>query len=117
MLDDLLAREYDSAQYHCVHFVIEAYQRLYDRDISSAFMGLTGEVMTAHEHSRSMIINNRRLHVPSDGCIVLMNSLSNRAHVGIYHHGKVLHMNGRGAAWQDLRQLSRHYYEFKYYAP
>lgn len=115
-VDHLLSKDYDPSAYHCVHFVVEAARVLLERDYSESFIGLTGHVMSAHGHSHSMTIKNRRLHVPTEGCIVLMRSLCGRAHVGLFYGGKVLHLTERGAFYQDLRALNRHYFEFKYYA-
>ncbi|MDM1319855.1 hypothetical protein HXZ85_16390, partial [Empedobacter falsenii] len=43
-IDALLDRQYDPKKYHCVHFLIEAAQYLFEKDYSASFLGLTGDL-------------------------------------------------------------------------
>lgn len=116
-IDALLNRQYDATHYHCVHFVVDAAQYLFGRDYTDGFLGLTGTVNSAHACAGTKVIHNQRLNEPIDGCVVLMNNRLNKAHVGLFYCGRVLHLSERGVYFQDLRTMQRHYSGFKFYAP
>ena len=114
-IDPLLNRRYDTRQYHCVHFVIDAAKYLFERDYSNSFIGLTGAVDSALNTSRQTMLKNKRLKKPINGCIVLMTSLMNQSHVGLFYCGRVLHLTESGVYFQEIRSLKHHYFRFRYY--
>ena len=116
-IDPLLNRQYDATKYHCVHFVVDAAKYLFDLDYTPYFMSLAGQVSaqlkTAHvgyDFSQTV-----ELDKPKDGCVVLMLNLLNKAHVGLFYQGRVLHIAEQGVYFQELRSLQRNYSGFKYY--
>lgn len=114
-IDALLDRQYDPKKYHCVHFLIEAAQYLFDQDYSASFMGLTGDLKQSIQTSRDTTIKNNRIERPKDGCIVLMTNLLNSSHVGLFYCGRVLHLSEIGVHFQELRSLDRAYSRFRFY--
>lgn len=114
-VDALLDRQYDSKKYHCVHFLIEAAQYLFEKDYSASFLGLTGDLKQGIQTSRDTTIKNKRIERPKDGCIVLMTNLLNSSHVGLFYCGRVLHLSEIGVHFQELRSLERNYSRFRFY--
>lgn len=114
-VDALLDRQYDPKKYHCVHFLIEAAQYLFDKDYSESFLGLTGDLAKSIQTSRDTTIKNKRIERPKDGCIVLMTNLLNSSHVGLFYCGRVLHLSEIGVHFQELRSLERNYSRFRFY--
>lgn len=114
-IDALLDRQYDPKKYHCVHFLIEAAQYLFDKDYSASFLGLTGDLKQSIQTSRDTTIKNKRIERPKDGCIVLMTNLLNSSHVGLFYCGRVLHLSEIGVHFQELRSLERNYSRFRFY--
>lgn len=114
-IDALLDRQYDSKKYHCVHFLIEAAQYLFEKDYSASFLGLTGDLKQSIQTSRDTTIKNKRIERPKDGCIVLMTNLLNSSHVGLFYCGRVLHLSEIGVHFQELRSLERNYSRFRFY--
>lgn len=114
-VDALLDRQYDSKKYHCVHFLIEAAQYLFEKDYSPSFLGLTGDLKQSIQTSRNTTIKNKRIERPRDGCIVLMTNLLNSSHVGLFYCGRVLHLSEIGVHFQELRSLDRAYSRFRFY--
>ncbi len=114
-IDALLDRRYDSKNYHCVHFLIEAAQYLLNQDYSASFLGLTGDLSQSIQTSRNTTIKNKRLEKPEHGCIVLMTNLLNSSHVGLFYCNRVLHLSESGVYFQELRSLERNYSRFRFY--
>ncbi|MCU4365648.1 hypothetical protein KTG70_10915 [Acinetobacter variabilis] len=114
-VDALLDRQYDPKKYHCVHFLIEAAQYLFEKDYSESFLGLTGDLKQSIQTSRDTTIKNKRIERPKDGCIVLMTNLLNSSHVGLFYCGRVLHLSEIGVHFQELRSLERNYSRFRFY--
>ena len=114
-IDALLDRRYNSRDYHCVHFLIEAAKYLLDQDYSASFLGLTGDLTQSIKTSRNTKTNNKRLDGPIHGCIVLMTNLLNSSHVGLFYCGRVLHLSESGVYFQELRSLERNYSRFRFY--
>lgn len=114
-IDALLDRQYDPKKYHCVHFLIEAAQYLFEKDYSESFIGLTGDLKQSIQTSRDTTIKNKRIERPKDGCIVLMTNLLNSSHVGLFYCGRVLHLSEIGVHFQELRSLERNYSRFRFY--
>lgn len=114
-VDALLDRRYNPRSYHCVHFLIEAAQYLFNKDYSASFLGLTGDLAQSIRTSRDTIIKNKRLEKPIEGYIILMTNLLNSSHVGLFYCGRVLHLSENGVYFQELRSLERNYSRFRFY--
>ena len=114
-VDALLDRRYNARSYHCVHFLIEAAQYLFNKDYSASFLGLTSDLAQSIRTSRDTTVKNKRLEKPIEGCIVLMTNLLNSSHVGLFYCGRVLHLSENGVYFQELRSLERNYSRFRFY--
>lgn len=114
-IDPLLNRVYDDDHYHCVHFVIEAGQYLFDYDFTNCFLGMTGSLSTGVQTSRHTVSNSKRTQNPKDGTVVLMTNLMGKLHVGLYYGDSVLHLSEQGPRYQTLRSLNRLYNRIRFY--
>ena len=114
-VDALLDRRYNPRSYHCVHFLIEAAEYLFNKDYSASFLGLTGDLAQSIRTSRDTTVKNKRLEKPIEGCIVLMTNLLNSSHVGLFYCNRVLHLSESGVYFQELRSLERNYSRFRFY--
>lgn len=116
-IDPLLDRHYDPEKYHCVHFLIEAAQYLFDQDYSQSFVGLTSSLHETLQTSRHTAIHNRKLTEPIDGTIVLMTNINQSSHVGLFYGDRVLHLTELGVHFLPLRSLEKAYKRIRYYEP
>ena len=116
-IDPLLDRHYDPEKYHCVHFLIEAAQYLFDQDYSQSFIGLTSSLHETLHTSRHTAIHNRKLTEPINGTIVLMTNINQSSHVGLFYCGKVLHLTEMGTHFLPLITIQRFYKRIRYYEP
>lgn len=114
-IDPLLTRHYDPESYHCVHFLIEAGQYLFDQDYSDSFIGLTSSLHESLKVSRHTVMRHRQIDQPVDGTIVLMTNVKQSSHVGLFYCGRVLHLSEIGVHFQELRSLERNYSRFRFY--
>ena len=115
MIDALLDKRYDSDNYHCVHFVIDAGKHLFNYDFSPNFLGLDKSLTHNGTPSRHTVTHSQRADTPTDGTVVLITKLDNGLHVGLYLHGRVLHLTGQGVRFETVRALGRMYKRIRYY--
>lgn len=113
-IDPLLNRKFDHDNYHCVHFLIDAGKELFDYDFSHCFLGLTCSLDTLMLTKRGMKQANL-VNVSRDGTIVLMMTLDNRHHVGLYYCGRVIHLPENGPRFETLRSIKRRYKKVRFY--
>lgn len=114
-IDSLLDRQHDPVNYHCVHFVIEAGQYLYDYDFTDNFLGLAEPLSINGKPSRHTVKNSLPVTTLSNGTVVLMTKFDNGLHVGLYHEGLVLHLADNGVRYQSIRTLDILYKRIRYY--
>lgn len=116
-IDALLDRKYDPEKYHCVHFLIEAAQYLFEQDYSDSFIGLTTSLHETLRTSRHTATRNRQIGEPVDGTIVLMTNANQSSHVGLFYCGRVLHLTEMGVHFLPLITIQRFYKRIRYYEP
>ncbi|MCE6627773.1 hypothetical protein KSA08_06410 [Acinetobacter pittii] len=116
-IDSLLNRQYDPQHYHCVHFLLEAAEYLFEQDYSSSFIGLTGSLHETLKTSRHTVVKNRRIDHPIDGSIVLMTNQNQSSHVGLFYCGRVLHLTELGVHYLNIQVLKKFYKRIRYYEP
>ena len=114
-IDPLLNRKFDRDHYHCVHFLIDAGKHLFDYDFSHCFLGLTGSLNAELSLCKAGMEQGTLVTKPSDGTIVLMMTLDNRHHVGLYYCGRVLHLSELGTRYETLRSIKRQYKKVRFY--
>ena len=115
MIDALLDKRYDSDNYHCVHFVIDAGKHLFNYDFSPNFLGLDKSLTHNGTPSRHTVTHSQRADTPTDGTVVLITKLDNGLHVGLYLDGRVLHLTEQGVRFETVRALGRMYKRIRYY--
>lgn len=109
--------KYDPLRYHCVHFVIEAAQHIYQLDYSKCFIGLTGSIDETLKTSRETVHRNKRIDKPKEGCIVLMTYLNESSHVGLFFRNKIFHLTEQGVQRITLHQAKLLFKRIRYYEP
>ena len=114
-IDPLLNRKFDTENYHCVHFLLEAGKYLFDYDYSHCFLGLTGALDGTLSADKCNLEQGELVATPRNGTIVLMTALDNRHHVGLYYCDRVLHLSEVGPRFETLRSIKRQYKRAKYY--
>lgn len=114
-IDPLLGREFDRDNYHCVHFLIESGKYLFDYDFSHCFLGLTGSLNAELNPSKDSMSKGVLVDSANDGTIVLMTTLDNRQHVGLWYGGRVLHLSEVGTRFESIRSIKRQYKKVRFY--
>jgi len=114
-IDPLLGRKFDRANYHCVHFLIEAGKHLFDYDFSHCFLGLTGSLNDTLIPTKQGMEQGKLVDKPHDGTIVLMMTLDNRHHVGLQYCNRILHLSETGPRFEPLRSIKRQYKKVRFY--
>lgn len=117
MIDELFNRQYDHRRYHCVHFVIDAANTIFELDYAPSFIGLTGSLDETIKTSRETAHRNKQIKNPTNGCIVLMTKQDNSSHVGIYYKNKVLHLTDSGVQLLTLNQIELIFKRVRFYEP
>lgn len=116
-IDPLLSRKYDPEKYHCVHYVIESAQYLFELDYSESFIGLTSNLHETLKTSRHTVTTNKRISEPINGTIVLMTNVNQSSHVGLFYCDRVLHLTELGAHFLPLRTIEQIYKRIRFYEP
>lgn len=114
-IDPLLNRKFDRNHYHCVHFLLDAGQHLFDYDYKPCFLGLTGSLNQTLNPSKDSLSKGMITDQPSDGSIMLALTLDNKHHVGLYYCGRILHLSETGPRFETLRSIKHQYKEVKFY--
>lgn len=114
-IDPLLKKKFDRDHYHCVHFTVDAGKHLFNYDFSHCFIGLTGSLNGPLNLSRTNFEQAEQIERPKLGSIVLMLTLDNKHHVGIYYDNRVLHLSETGPRFETLRSIKRQYKNLRYY--
>lgn len=114
-IDPLLGRQFDRDNYHCVHLLLDAGKHLFDYDFSHCFLGLTGSINDKLIPTKQGMEQGDLVDKPSDGTIVLMMTLDNRHHVGLYYCGRILHLSELGTRYETLRSIKIHYKKVRFY--
>ena len=117
MIDSLFFREYNPRNYHCVHFVIESAQMIFNKDYSPCFIGLTNSLDETIKTSRNTVHKNKHVVNPSEGCIVLMTKYDNSSHVGLYYESRVFHLDEDGPQRITLEQAKIQFKRIRFYEP
>ncbi len=101
------AIKYDADKYCCEHFLIDAYRHYTGIDLSKRLLT-----------SGFFNVSNLRQFVPviepSQYTIVLFRD-KNKAHVGLWIDGRVLHLEPQGVVWQSLDYIKRDFDRVVFY--
>lgn len=113
-VDLYLQWKFQQRQCNCWHLAQDVWSNLTGVDLGD---------QTPVEHSamsytnRAMMVANtlKELDKLQDPCLVLFQRKRLEPHVGVYYHGKVLHMNSKGAAYQDIDFVAANYTTTSFY--
>lgn len=117
MLDDLLLKRFNLRTYNCWDLTREVWLRLTGQDLGSPSLASytadeMGEVVDAWQDTKY-----QELPAPRDPCIVLMQRSRHIPHVGVYYHGRVIHIRRAGAQFTPLEVASLGFSSVRYYVP
>lgn len=116
-MNELFDCIYDPQRFHCVHFVIQAAQVLYQKDYAKCFIGLTGTLDETLQTSRSTVIQNKRLEKPIEGCIILMTYFNGSSHCGLFFRQRIFHLCEFGVQRLTLEQAQPMFKRIRFYEP
>jgi len=85
---------YDADKYCCEHFLIDAYRHYTGID-------LTNRLLTSGFFNASNLRQFKPVIVPTQYSIVMFRA-KDKAHVGLWLDGRVLHLEPHGVVWQTL---------------
>lgn len=110
----LFSKVYNRANYNCAHLVAEAWDLLYNEDITELLCGFMGSVKDTDIKSsiRRLVYKSP---VPVEPCIVLMQASGSVSHVGLYYDKKVLHITEKGVFHVPLEVAVLGFNKVKYY--
>jgi len=98
---------YDADRYCCEHFLIDAYRHYTGIDISN-------KLLTSGFFCASNLRQFVQVDKPSQHSIVLFRA-RNKAHVGLWVDGRVLHLEPHGVVWQTLNIVKQGFERVTYY--
>lgn len=113
-VDPYLQWKYQQRTNNCWHLAQDVWSNLTGVDLGD---------QTPAEHSamaytnRAVMVANtlKKLDKLQDPCLVLFQRKRLEPHIGVYYRGKVLHMNSRGPAYQDIDFVSASYTTTEFY--
>lgn len=98
---------YDANKYCCEHFLIDAYKHYRQMDLSPKL--LTRGFFCAQNLRQFVPVIE-----PSQYTIVLFRD-KNKAHVGLWIDGRILHLEPHGVVWQPLDYIKRDFDRVVFY--
>ena len=101
--------QYNAKSYCCEHFVIDAYRHYKGID-------LTNKLLTSGFFNACNLRRFKRIDMPYQYCFVMFRA-SNKAHVGLWVDGKVLHLESSGVTWQPLDYIKQQFDRVYFYEP
>lgn len=102
--DKYLNKIYNKREYNCAHFVAEVWQDLTGHDLSielTGFMRKRTDRVVPVGFLKSFV----KLKSPKTPSILWLHN-KNESHVGIYLHGRVLHITEHGVKLELLETLA-----------
>lgn len=104
MWDDI---RYDKSYYCCEHFLIDAYRHYTGVDLSE-------RLLTSGMFNPKNLKAFRAMDKPKQYSIVMFREYQ-KAHVGLWVDGKVLHLEQAGVTWQPLHIVMRAFDRVRFY--
>lgn len=99
--------------YNCGDFVVEAYAVIYGRRLpESVIKALSSDTTETILHAKNDI---HVLDGPEEGALVSFWRIAGRAHIGLFHKGRVLHLAGDMPQHIPLAILRGHYPVTRFY--
>lgn len=101
------AIKYDANNYCCEHFLIDAYKHYTGIDLST-------KLLTSGFFKAKNLRYFKQVDEPKQHTIVLFRA-KDKAHVGLWVHGRVLHLEEHGVVWQGLQIASMGFEKVMFY--
>lgn len=98
---------YDADKYCCEHFLIDAYKHYTN-------INLAPKLLTRGFFNVQNLRQFARVDKPKQHTIVLFRD-KNKAHVGLWIDGRVLHLEPHGVVWQSLDYIKRDFDRVTFY--
>lgn len=92
-LDKYRTKRYDDKYYNCLHFAVDIYKDITDKDLDI----YVNDLMTDRENRKintAKLKNLVSLKIPTDPCLAVMHG--SELHTGIYHQGLIIHLTESG---------------------
>ena len=102
--------QYDARAYCCEHFVIDAFKHYKQVDLTDKLLDKSGFFNVKN------LKNFKSLAEPVQYCFVMFRA-SNKAHVGLWVDGKVLHLEPSGVTWQPMDYIKQQFDRVNFYEP
>jgi len=112
---ELMSKSHDAQNYHCGHFLLDAWMFITKQDISCAIGGLLLPLDQCNMKGCDLT-KLKWIDEPEDPCIMSMRNARGLGHVGIYVKGKMLHLAQHYPCIIPLEQVMTHYRGLRYYA-
>lgn len=114
MMDSLLLKKYDDANYNCSHFVVDAWKMITGIDISDLMLGFM-----AKKQDRKMFSITRRTFKEVDykggNPLLVLMSKPNYRHIGVLYNRKVLHIQKTGVEYLNIDIASRGFNSVRFF--
>jgi hypothetical protein len=114
---DALLNRMPGPGYFCLDFTIEAWEYLTGDTGGAERLRILNEGLRVRDGRviLSSIRGFRKLSSPVSPCFAVMQRAGDNIHIGVYYNGRVLHMQERGAEFQSLQVLRRHFMKIGFY--
>jgi hypothetical protein len=113
-VDSYLGRQYDQSKYNCWHFVCDVW-----KDLTNVELVPDNMSPWQLDHLHGLVVKRaqqlQRLPSAESPCLVLMLRKRIAPHIGVFHNGRVLHLNSRGAAYAPLHHATAGFPTVEYY--
>jgi len=113
-LDFLYWQEYQKGSHTCWDFVVLAWKELTGIDLSLQAdfpEGLSNQMRFWKNQRKRLIL----LKKPKDPCIVFLFNAKRNPHVGVFHKGRILHLDENGPTAQMKSTVSMFYNKMEFY--
>jgi hypothetical protein len=103
------------ADYKCFDFVREVWRESFGVDLGDQLKGLSA-ALDDRRIKASEVKGFTKLENPVDPCFVIFQRHRTTPHIGIWHKGRVLHLQGGASAqFSRLKDIARRYTKVSYY--
>lgn len=114
MIDALFSKVYAPPEYHCSHFLCDAWQHITGQDLRTRMAGVLEAVSTG-QMKPSDLTQFQRIDAPVSPCIVLLHGRGLNPHVGMFWRGRVLHIGWQGVQYMPLNVVSAGFTKVSFY--
>jgi len=114
VIDKYLNRTYNERSYNCAHFVCEVWAELKNPEIAD----ILASFLCATYERKALLSLRHRINIlskPIEPCIICLQAKGLPAHVGIWWHGKILHINRKGVYYQPLEIVRLGFQQIRFF--